>query len=200
MSTFSTLLNRSRCISITFVVSVNLCLFQLAHSEGIRKDQESLDETFLLNLKNVDIRSLIETVSQRTGKNFIVDPRVKATVTMISSDPINQEKLYEIFLSVLEVHGYAAVTAGEVVKIVPSSVGAQSAIPVLNEKAGSSAELISRVIVLHSIPAQQMVETLRPLLPQTASIGAESNTNTIVVTDRADNIEKLIALINRMDR
>lgn len=167
--------------------------------------QETPDEEFTLNLKNVDIRSLIETVSRRTGKNFIVDPRVKAKVTMISSEPVNQEKLYDIFLSVLEVHGFAAVTSGQVIKIVPSSVGAQNAIPVLTEPNNTGHnnnkgdELISHVIHLQNIPAQQMVEALRPLLPQSASISAESNSNTIVVTDRADNIGKIITLVNMLD-
>lgn len=166
-----------------------------------KTEKKNADESLILNLKNVDIRSLIETVSRRTGKNFIVDPRVKATVNMISSEPVDQDNLYDIFLSVLEVHGYAAVTAGAVIKIVPSSVGAQTAIPVLNDSStDSGSELISRVIVLRAVPAQQMVETLRPLIPQSASIGAEGNSNTIVVTDRADNIEKLLALINMMDR
>lgn len=170
------------------------------NADQINTVPENSDEKFILNLKNVDIRSLIETVSRRTGKNFIVDPRVKSTVNMISSEPVDQDKLYDIFLSVLEVHGYAAVTAGAVIKIVPSSVGAQTAIPVLKDSSTESgSELISRVIVLQTVPAQQMVEALRPLIPQSASIGAEQNSNTIVVTDRADNIEKLVALINMMD-
>lgn len=158
------------------------------------------NETFVVNLKNADIRSLIETVSKKTGKNFIVDPRVKATVTMVSSEPLDQNKLYEVFLSVLDVHGYAAVTSGAVIKIVPSTVGAQSAIPVLVDPAESGAALVSRVIYLQALPAQQLAETLRPLIPATASISAESNSNTLIVTDRADNIEKLISLINMMDQ
>lgn len=165
----------------------------------ITYSQETTDQTFTLNLKNVDIRSLIETVSRRTGTNFIVDPRVKATVTMISSEPVNADKLYEIFLSVLEVHGYAAVQAGQVTKIVPSRVGVQSAIPILNEQSDATDELVSQVIQLHRIPALTVVEAIRPLLPQTASISAERNNNTVIVTDRVANIEKLIELIILMD-
>ena len=75
--------------------------------------------SFTLNLKNADIHSLIQTVSRQSGRNFVVDPRVKARVTVISSTPLSSEELYETFLSVLQVHGYAAVPSGDLVKIVP---------------------------------------------------------------------------------
>jgi len=95
--------------------------------------QADSEETFTLNLKNTDIRALIETVSLQTGRNFIVDPRVKATVTVISAEPVTGDKLYELFLSVLDVHGYAAVPVGSIIKIVPTAAGVQSAVPVLAE-------------------------------------------------------------------
>ena len=95
--------------------------------------QTDSNETFTLNLKNTDIRALIETVSLQTGRNFIVDPRVKATVTVISAEPVTGDKLYELFLSVLDVHGYAAVPVGNIIKIVPTAVGVQSSVPVLSE-------------------------------------------------------------------
>jgi len=104
-----------------------LTLSQATHA------QTDNTETFTINLKNTDIRSLIETVSLQTGRNFIVDPRVKAKVTVISSEPITADKLYELFLSVLDVHGYAAVPIGNLVKIVPTTVGVQSPVPVLSE-------------------------------------------------------------------
>ena len=177
----------------TLAITISLSPVQYATS------QEITDETFTLNLKNVDIHSLIETVSIRTGRNFIIDPRVKATVNVISSEPVNADKLYEIFLSVLEVHGYAAVQAGQITKIVPSTVGVQSAIPLLGESSGTADELVSQVIHLQRIPAVTVIEAMRPLLPQSASISAESNSNAVVVTDRAANIKKIIELIILMD-
>ncbi len=161
--------------------------------------QDNLDETFTLNLENVDINTLIEAVAIRTGKSFIVDPRVKATINVVSSEPLNAEKLYNLFLSVLQVHGYAAVQAGSLIKIVPTSTGVQSAIPLLAERSNSGDELVSRVIRLNNIPAQEVVQALRPLFPDAASISAENTSNTIVVTDREANIEKLIKLIILMD-
>jgi len=88
------------------------------------------DTTFKLNLKNADIHSLIETVSRKTGRNFVVDPRVKARVTVISSTPTNADELYDTFLSILQVHGYSAVPSGSLTKIVPSTLAKTSAAPV----------------------------------------------------------------------
>ena len=161
--------------------------------------QDNSDDTFTINLQNVDIHTLIETVSIRTGRNFIVDPRVKATVNFVSPEPVNADKLYEIFLSVLEVHGYAAVQAGQLTKIVPSSVGVQNAVPLVSEQSDTGDELVSQVIQLESAAAVQVVETLRPLIPESASLSAESTSNTIVVTDRAANIDKLVELITLLD-
>ena len=198
----TTIFHSSRCAGnmasyflaiTTLVITISLLPVQYATS------QEITDETFTLNLKNVDIRSLIETVSIRTGRNFIIDPRVKATVNVISSEPINADKLYEIFLSVLEVHGYAAVQARQVTKIVPTTVGVQSAIPLLGESSDPADELVSQVIHLQHIPAVTVIQAVRPLLPQAASISAESNSNAVIVTDRAANIKKIIELIILMD-
>jgi len=158
--------------------------------------QATEDETFSLELKNADIMSLIETVSLRTKTNFIVDPRVKATVSVVSTGPLDADKLYDIFLSVLEVHGYAAVKAGNLVKIVPKAVGVTSALPVLSDTNEANDELVTQVIQLKNMQAQQLVEILRPLLSESGSISAEGITNTIVVTDRAANITKIIRLIN----
>lgn len=165
----------------------------------IASAQDNPDSTFTLNLDNVDIHSLIETVSIRTGKNFIVDPRVNATINVVSSKPLDADKLYDLFLSVLETHGFAAVQVGQIIKIVPSSVGVQSAVPLIREQAIAADELVSQVIYLERASATQVVATLRPLLPESASISAESTGNTIVITDRAANIEKLIELITLLD-
>ena len=184
----------------SFILAINVLVtaVSLLPSQYVSA-QENPDETFTINLKNVDIHTLIETVSIRTGINFIVDPRVKATVNVVSPEPVNADKLYEIFLSVLQVHGYAAVQVGQLTKIVPSSVGVQNAVPLVNEPSDTEDELVSQVIYLQSAAAVEVVETLRPLIPESASLSAESTSNTIVVTDRAANIDKLIELITLLD-
>lgn len=185
------------------------------HRQALAQETQSTEsETFTLNLNNVDIRSLIETVSTRTGKNFIVDPRVKATVTVISAEPVSADRLYEMFLSILDVHGYAAVPVGSVTKIVPMATGVQGAVPVLPEARSSntatepetepdtktSSELVTRVVDVEYIPVTQLVQALRPLLPQSAGFSAEPNSNTIVITDSADNIDRVVEIIRLLDR
>lgn len=181
-------------IAVTFLaLATGLLQTQYAAAQDIS------DEPFTLNLKNVDVHSLIEIVSVHTGRNFIVDPRVKATVNVVSSKPVNADKLYELFLSVLQLHGYAAVEAGPITKIIPASVGVQSAVPLRSVNSDAADELVSEVVRLESAPALQVIEALGPLLPESASLSAESTNNTIVITDRADNIEKIIELITLMD-
>ena len=111
--------------SLLFIAALLTSNFAIAQSDN--------DETFTINLANADIRSLISTVSLQTGKNFIVDPRVKATVTVISATPVTKDKLYELFLSVLAVRGFATIPAGDIIKIVPTAAGVQGPVPVLSE-------------------------------------------------------------------
>jgi len=89
------MIEKVQCILLATVLGIVLSLSVYAQTPADKND------TLTLNLKDTDIHSLIEVVSVRTGKNFIVDPRIKAKVTVISSGPINGEKLYQIFLSIL---------------------------------------------------------------------------------------------------
>ena len=156
--------------------------------------------TFTLNLKNADIHSLIQTVSRQSGRNFVVDPRVKARVTVISSTPLNSDELYETFLSVLQVHGYAAVPSGDLTKIVPDVNAKQGPVPEYSEETSSSDQLVTKVIKVENVPAAQLVPILRPLVPQQGHLAAYAATNTLIVTDRSSNIERLTTIISGIDR
>ncbi|MDQ7015997.1 MAG: type II secretion system secretin GspD [Gammaproteobacteria bacterium] len=155
--------------------------------------------SFKLNLKNTDIHSLIATVSKVTGKNFVVDPRVKAKVTVVSSHDMDGDELYKVFLSVLQVHGYAAVRSGKVIKIVPETNAKQGPVPQLRRGMGGD-ELVTQVIALENVPAAQLVPILRPLVPQQGHLAAYPSTNMLIITDRAGNINRLTQIIKRIDR
>ena len=153
-----------------------------------------------LNLKNAEIGALIDTVAGITGKNFIVDPRVKGTVTVVSSTPMSDKEIYEIFLSILKVHGYTAIDNGKAVQIIPieeaktdSSLAPHSTLP------GSGEEVITRVIEVRNVAAAQLVPVLRPLVPQAGHLAAAPASNAIVVTDRASNVEKIVQIVGRID-
>ncbi|GIX36032.1 MAG: type II secretion system protein D [Lysobacteraceae bacterium] len=153
-----------------------------------------------LNLKAADIGVLIQTVSEITGKSFIVDPRVDGKVTVISSKPMNREELYQTFLSVLRVHGFAAVPAGgDMVKILPDAMAVQDGGTPAQASSGRD-ELITRLIPVRHVPAQQLVELLRPLMPQQGHMQAHPGSNSLLVTDRAGNVERLETLIARIDK
>ncbi|RKZ69427.1 MAG: type II secretion system protein GspD [Gammaproteobacteria bacterium] len=154
-----------------------------------------------LNLKDADIRALISTVSKFTGKNFIIDPRVKAKVTVISANTLSPEEVYEVFLSVLQVHGYAAVPTGSVIKIVPEVNAKQGPLPLsTGEGKYANDELITKIIRLDHVPASQLVPILRPLVPQQGHLAAYNPTNTLIITDHAGNIKRLLSIIRGVDR
>jgi len=153
-----------------------------------------------LNLKDADIRALISTVSKFTGKNFVVDPRVKAKVTVVSSITMSEDEVYEVFLSVLQVHGYAAVPVGSIIKIVPEVNAKQGPLPVVRGNTSSGDQFITKVITLDHVPAAQLVPILRPLVPQQGHLAAYNPTNTLIITDHAANIKRLIHIIRNIDR
>ena len=181
------------------VSSSSIC-FLLAIFTFMPVSVTAQEGSFTLNLKNADIQSLIQTVSRQSGRNFVVDPRVKARVTVISSTPLNADELYETFLSVLQVHGYAAVPTGDLIKIVPDVNAKQGPVPEYNENTSEADQLVTQVIKVQNVPAAQLVPILRPLVPQQGHLAAYAATNTLIVTDRASNIARLIDIIEGVDR
>jgi len=173
-----------------------LLISLLFASQGLKAEENQIT----LNMKGADIRALISTVSKFTGKNFVVDPRVKAKVTVVSSKTMSASEVYEVFLSVLQVHGYAAVPVGNIIKIVPEVNAKQGPLPVVRgtrQRGGD--ELITKVITLDHVPAAQLVPILRPLVPQQGHLAAYNPTNTLIITDHAANIKRLIKIIRNVD-
>ena len=153
-----------------------------------------------LNLKDADISAVISTVSEATGRNFIVDPRVKGRITIVSSRPMEQDEVYQVFLSVLDVHGFAAVESGSVTKIIPDATAKQIAVPVADERRpGGGDEVVTRVIELRNISAAQLVPILRPLVPQQGHMAAYVPSNMLIISDRASNIARIASIISRID-
>ena len=157
-----------------------------------------------LNLKGADIKTLIDMVSRITKKTFIVDPRINGKVTIVTGRDIDENELYEVFLSVLQVHNFSAVPTGNIIKIVPSNQAKQLPVPVIDTIAELETkkpdDLITRVIRVEHVPASMLVPILRPLVPSTGQLQAYAPSNTIVISDRAANIERLIKVIKNMDR
>ena len=197
-----------RPLGIAICMSIGSASVVLA--EGPKSESEPELESAQINLRDVEIPTLIETVSRITGKSFVIDPRVKGRVTVITSSDIDKDELYETFLSILQVHGFSAVpSGGKLVKVVPSNQAKQQPVPVVGEdeesgkappKRRDADELITRVIRVEHVPAAMLVPILRPLVPSTGQLQAYGPSNTILISDRAANIERLVKVIKRMDR
>jgi general secretion pathway protein D len=153
-----------------------------------------------LNLKDADINALVESMSVLTGKNFIVDPRVKGRVTIISSKPMDEKELYEVFLAVLGVHGFAAVPGDKVIKIVPAAGAKQENVPTIDRPRGIEPDqIVTRVIQVQNVSAAQIVPILRPLIPPQGHLAAYTPTNVLIISDSAANVERIASIISRID-
>jgi len=156
--------------------------------------------TITPNYKEADIRQIVEAVGEVTQKNFIIDPRVSAKVTMLSSTPMSPEAFYEAFLSILQVHGYVAVTSGDLIKIVPDATARQYAGPLGSSGAAGPDDVITQVILVQNVGAAQLVPILRPLIPQYGHLAAHPGSNMLIISDRAANVSRMISIIRRIDQ
>lgn len=155
----------------------------------------------LFNFQDADIQAVVKTVSQLTGRNFLVDPRVKGKVTIISVKPMSANAAYQVFLSALKAQGFAAVEGpGGVVKIVPEAEGKQNATVSPGAVPGGGDQLVTQVVVVQNGSATQMVPLLRPLMSPTALLSVYAPANTLVITDYADNIRRLLRIIDKIDQ
>ncbi len=153
------------------------------------------------NYKDADLAQITEAVSAVTGKTFIIDPRVKAQVTMLSSTPMSPAAFYQAYLSILQVHGFVAVPAGNIIKIIPDANARQvpgNDLP--NTVSSTSDELVTQVIAVRNVSAAQLQVILRPLIPQYAQIAAYAASNMLIITDRANNVSRMMRIIERIDR
>jgi general secretion pathway protein D len=158
------------------------------------------EPTITPNYKEADLRQIVEAVSAITGRNFIIDPRVRAQVTLLSSQPMSPDAFYAAFLSILEVHGYVAVPAGDLIKILPDANARQ--VPGLETAAGAPGgadEIVTQVITVRNVGAAQLVPILRPLIPQYGHLAAHQASNMLIISDRAANVSRLLRIINRID-
>ncbi len=156
--------------------------------------------THTLNLKDADIQVLIATVSEITGKNFIIGPNVQGKVTVVSATPMKPDEIYDTFLSVLRVNGYAAIPSGSMIKIVPEATAQQDGSGGLDGgRAHEMDELVTQIVPVRHVSASELVPILRPLMPQGAQLIAHPGSNSLVISDRAGNVQRLASIIARID-
>lgn len=168
----------------------SLALIAFSFSVNAQKDLH------ILNLQDADIRLLVETVSDMTNKNFVIDPQVQGKVTVISGHPVSQDEVYQIFLDILSVNGLAAISDGSSIKIVPEEKAGG-----INGDFGSNIDndFQTRIIQLKHVPASELVQMLKGI-NQKAKVIAHKDSNLLIISDRASNVKRMVSIINRIDK
>jgi len=187
---------------LTLSLSAALTIPQQSHSAPATKVSaaEEKPKNITLNFAEADIRTVIDAVAKHTGQNFIIDPRVKGKVTIISQKSMDADQVYKIFLSILKVHGFAAIPGKDVTKIVPDVNAKQDAIGSISGPYGSQGdELVTHIVEVKHVNASQLVPILRPLVPQRGHLAAVPSSNVIIISDSAANIGRLTKIIRRID-
>jgi general secretion pathway protein D len=153
------------------------------------------------NFKDADITQIAEAVSAATGKNFIIDPRVRAQVTMLSSTPMSPAAFYEAFLSILQVYGFIAVPSGNVVKILPDANARQfPSIDLPDRVSATSDEIVTQVLDVKNVSAAQLIPILRPMIAQYGHLAAYPASNILIISDHSSNVNRIMRIIRRIDQ
>jgi len=161
---------------------------------------QAADEPVTLNFVNADIEAVVKAVAEMTGRNFVLDPRVKGTINIVSSRPVPASLVYPTLLSALRLQGFAAVEVDGMTKIVPEADAKQNASPVTARPVAVTGDrLVTEVYALKNESAAQLVNVLRPLITPNNSIAAVPTGNALVITDYADNLRRIEHIIASLD-
>jgi len=159
-----------------------------------------VEKSLTLNFKDADIRSFISAVSELTKRNFVIDPRVQGKVTVVSAAPTDPDDLYQVFLSILKVHGFTAVAKDGMTTIIPEMLAKQDDTPTIAPGSMRKGEdVVTGVIPVHYVSAAELVPVLRPLLPQDSHMAATAGTNVLIVADTASNVERMLQIVAKLD-
>ena len=175
---------------------VSLCM---ALSVLVSPGALSAEDQITLNFKNAEITAVINTVADLTGKTFIIDPRVSGEVNIVSSQPLNKDEVLDVFLSMLEVQGFTTVTVGRAIKIVPNTQIRNTPQPVVDSVTGARDEVVTHVQALNYVSAEELVPILRPMMDNNGHMAASSTSNSLILSDNASNIQRMLAIIKRVD-
>lgn len=176
------------------VVAMALCLSLAAFS--VAQDEQK----YTLNMQDADIKEVIDLVARITDRTFIIDPRVRGNVTVISDKEMTRNQIYEIFLATLEVYGFSAVDAGDVVKVIAQADIKSAGIEVETEAGRVGEEIITRVFPIQNASAMELVPILRPLVAKYGHLAGVASANVLIVADRATNIDRLSEIVELLDK
>lgn len=169
---------------------------QQAHEQA---HQQAGPERVTLSLHEADINDLVRWASSVTNKTIIVHPSVKGRVTVVAGEEMTREEAYQVFLSVLQVHGFMVVDTDEALKVIPVDLGKESDIA-LDRNGSSPEDMVVRIVKLKNIAANDIIPLVRPMLPKESHLAAYPGTNTLLIASRAAKVEQISAIIGRLDQ
>ncbi|WP_137972541.1 type II secretion system secretin GspD [Pseudomonas sp. F(2018)] len=152
-------------------------------------------ETWTINMKDADIRDFIDQVAEISGETFVVDPRVKGQVTVISKTPLGLEEVYQLFLSVMSTHGFSVLAQGDQARIVPVTEARSAA----NSSHAAPDDVQTELIQVQHTSVNELIPLIRPLVPQNGHLAAVAASNALIISDRRANIERIRELIDQLD-
>jgi len=159
------------------------------------------EDTLSVNMREADIRAVVQWMSEETGKNFVLDPRVRGKITVLSSQPMTRTEAYHTFLAALEVYGFSAIEQRNTVRIVPDSAAKTTSSDVIEAfKDQAPSHRVTHAIKVTGVSATDLATLLQPLIPATGHIGASAEANMIVVADSAQNVERLKRIIRSIEQ
>lgn len=158
------------------------------------------EQTWTVNFKDTDIVEVAKFVQEVTGKPFIVDPKVRGPIRVIATKPLNKKDLYDLFLAVLDVHGFTAFESDGVVRIIVNREARNLPIPTEQTIKSRDDGYITQIIQLNNISAAKVLAAIRPLVPQYSHVSAYEPSNALIISDTRANIARINDLILQMDK
>jgi general secretion pathway protein D len=182
------------CGLLGFSMAANAAITPATTSAGENQQQDQ--ERWTINLKDADIGEFVDQIADITGETFVVDPRVKGQVNVISKAPLNLSEIYQLFLSVMATHGFSVITQGDQARIVPNAEAKADA------DGGRAApdRLETRLIQVQHGNVAELIPLIRPLIPQYGHLAAVTSANALIISDRSANIARIEDLIHQLDQ
>jgi general secretion pathway protein D len=157
------------------------------------------EQTWKVNLKDADVRAFVSQIADITGYSFVIDPRVKGKVTVVSNVAMNKDAVYEMFLAVLGVHDFAAIPGTNVIKIIRVNDAKQSAQNERFMKKVPSEQIVTRVIQVNNARALELVPILRPMVAKYGHLAGVAAANALIISDHLANIQRISKIIDELD-
>jgi len=180
---------------------IRTCCILLLTATILTSSAHAASKGVVLNFNEVDISTMVKFISDLTGRNFVLDDRVKGKISVYSPSKLSTEEAYNVFVSVLELKGFTVIQSGKVAKIVPSAVAKQSGFPLLppGKRAPVNENYVAQVSKLENIKAQDALPFLQPMVSKDGHISAFGPGNLLLMVDSSLNIRKLQGILATID-